>query len=197
MQGNLNFLRFKDQYFYRISSLLQARKQDFWLLRCQRGSLKAEANIGHPVYQSQFSKSGIPYFLWVSSWLIISPNKMCFLPKSNLRPFLGAHRSLWWPLQFQNKPCKTPIPNAQSKRSPCIITFWCFRCLLHRCTLFCYPLPWPPLPSRSSRCRRRGLGSPWTKLFSPLAPNTSLCASLGPRVGHYMAFWSAVLPRSW
>ena len=29
LQGNSNFLRFKDQYFYRISSLLQAGKQDF------------------------------------------------------------------------------------------------------------------------------------------------------------------------
>ena len=63
LQGNFNLLSFNNQYFYKIPSLLQARKQDFLLLRCQRGSMKAEPIIGHPVYQSQFSKSGIPYFL--------------------------------------------------------------------------------------------------------------------------------------
>ena len=125
LQGNLNVLRFKISSFYKIPSLLQAGKQDFLWLRCQRGSMKAEPIIGHPVYQSQFSKSGIPSFWWPSSWLIISPNKMCLIPKSYLRPFLGAHRSLWWPLQLQNEPCKTPIPNAQSKRSPCISFLTC------------------------------------------------------------------------
>jgi hypothetical protein len=63
LQGNFNILSLNNQYFYKIPSLLQAGKQDFLLLRCQRGSMKAEPSIGHPVYQSQLSKSGISYFL--------------------------------------------------------------------------------------------------------------------------------------
>ena len=62
LQRNFNILSFNNQHFYKIPSLLQTGKQDFLLLRCQRGSMKAEPNIGHPVYQSQFSKSGILYF---------------------------------------------------------------------------------------------------------------------------------------
>ena len=62
LQGNLDFLSFNNQYFYKIPPLLQAGKQDFLFLRCQRGSLKSEPIIGHRVYQSQSSKSGIPSF---------------------------------------------------------------------------------------------------------------------------------------
>ena len=80
---------------------------------------KRKSFLRHTVNRAKLNKSWNSVFRQEASWPALNPNIVCFLPKSNLRPFLGVHRSLWWPLQFQNKPCKTSIPNAQSKRSPC------------------------------------------------------------------------------
>ena len=48
LQGNLNFLRFKNQYFYKIPSLLQTGKQDFLIVKVSERINEGRANYWTP-----------------------------------------------------------------------------------------------------------------------------------------------------
>ena len=81
--------------------------------------LKPQSILEHPVDYPQISRSSTFPFCWQSACLIFKPIYECFLPKSNLRPILGSHRSLWGPQKCNKQAHSTPIPDSQSKKSPC------------------------------------------------------------------------------
>ena len=80
--------------------------------------------LGYPQYYPKKTKPWICSFLRPPAWFIIITIIVNFLPKSNLRPFLGAHTRYkpFWTSEVLTYAHNSSGPNDEWKESPCRLT---------------------------------------------------------------------------
>ena len=100
---NLNYTKSFTTLYSHNSFFITTSKFSIKVTRWKKWRIEAPINFGAPCRLPSNSRSSTFPFGWQSACLICKPIYECFLPKSNLRPILGSHRSLWGPQKCKNK----------------------------------------------------------------------------------------------